>query len=354
MKTLPMQPDNTETNAAATTETRGQRHIPVLLHETIDNLALKPGAVVVDCNLGDGGHSEFIIKKLGGNVNILGFDLDTDAIMRTQSYLEKGLQDDSGLAKDAASAREIVQKSLTPINANFSQMEEKLAEKGLGHGSVDAILFDLGLSTYDLIGSDKGFTFRKDEPLHMTFGPVDSYHFTARDIVNDWDAEDIANVIYAYGEDRDARKIARAIVEYRDQKRKGSEAAGIETSKELADLIDQKFGKRVPEWKIKAGMGPKTHPATKTFQALRIAVNNELEHLRIALGKAIDLVKSGGIIEVISYHSLEDRIVKQITKQWAKDGLVEELTKKPIVPTEEEQRSNPRSRSAKLRIVRKS
>jgi 16S rRNA (cytosine1402-N4)-methyltransferase len=324
MKELPMQSDI--------------RHIPVLLHETIDNLALKPGAVVVDCNLGDGGHSEFIIKKLGGNVNILGFDLDTDAIARTQKYLEKSLSGD--LAKNLS-------KSLIPINANFSLMDEKLAEKGYGENSVDAILFDLGLSTYDLIGSEKGFTFRKDEPLHMTFGPVDTYHFTARDIVNDWDAEDIGNVIYAYGEDRDARKIARAIVAYREK------FGPIDTSKKLADLIDEKFGKRVPEWMIKAGRGPKTHPATKTFQALRIAVNNELEHLRIALGKAIALLKPGGILEVISYHSLEDRIVKQITKQWAKDGLAEEVVKKPIVPTEDELRSNPRSRSAKLRIVRK-
>ncbi len=307
------------------------RHIPVLLHETIDNLALKPGAVVVDCNLGDGGHSEFIIKKLGGNVNILGFDLDTDAIVRTQKYLEKSLQND--LAKNLS-------KSLIPINANFSLIEEKLAEKGYGENSVDAILFDLGLSTYDLIGSDKGFTFRKDEPLHMTFGPVDRYHFTAKDIVNDWDAEDIANVIYAYSEDKDARKIARAIVDYREK------FGPIERSKTLADLIDQKFGKRY-------GKPSKTHPATKTFQALRIAVNNELEHLRIALGKAIKLLKPGGILEVISYHSLEDRIAKQITKQWVKDGLAQELTKKPIVPSEDELRNNPRSRSAKLRIIKK-
>lgn len=309
--------------------------------------------VVVDCNLGDGGHSEFIIKKMGGNVSILGFDLDTDAIARTRSYLA------ASLPKDLAAT---LHSSLVPINANFSQMDVELAKLGYGleegDKKVDAILFDLGLSTYDLIGSDKGFTFRKDEPLHMTFGPVDQYHFTARDIVNDWDAEDIANVIFAYGEDRDARKIARAIVAYREQKARdgaarGRSDVGIETSKELADLIDEKFGKRVPEWMIKAGRGPKTHPATKTFQALRIAVNNELEHLRIALGKAIQLLKPGGILEVISYHSLEDRIAKQVTKQWVKDGIAEELTKKPIVPSDEEQRSNPRSRSAKLRIVRK-
>jgi 16S rRNA (cytosine1402-N4)-methyltransferase len=295
--------------------------------------------VVVDCNLGDGGHSEFIIRKLGGNVIILGFDLDTDAFMRTQKYLEKSLSDEFGSADDVSGgAKAILQKSLIPINANFSQMDEELAKRG--YEAVDAILFDLGLSTYDLIGSDKGFTFRKDEPLHMTFGPVDRYHFTAKDIVNDWDAEDIANVIYAYGEDRDARKIARTIVEYR-------EASQITTSKELADLIDARFGGKA------RAQGRKTHPATKTFQALRIAVNNELEHLRIALGKAITLLRPGGILEVISYHSLEDRIVKQITKQWVKDGLAKELVKKPIVPSEDEQNRNPRSRSAKLRIVQK-
>lgn len=320
-----------------------QRHTPVLLHEIVDSLVLKPGAVVVDCNLGDGGHSEVIIKKLNGNVTILGFDLDMEAIKRTKAYLGKSLD-----TQIAARLDDI----LIPINANFSQFKTEMEHSGIKHGQVDAILFDLGLSTYDLIGSDKGFTFRNNEPLQMTFGAADSYLFNAGDIVNGWSEEDIANVIFAYGEERAARKIARIIVEYREKKRKGMNqkshdraGAGIETSKELADLIADGLGNRKGN--------SKTHPATKTFQALRIAVNDELGHLRKALEESIDFLKPDGVMAIISYHSLEDRIVKQFTKQWIKDGIASEMTKKPIVPSEAELAANPRSRSAKLRMVRK-
>lgn len=296
---------------------KGERHKPVLLNEILDIFALKKDAVVVDCNLGDGGHSEAIIKKLNGNVQILGFDLDNEAIERTSHYL-------NSLTSNS-------QNCLIPIQANFSEMDVKLKEHGFGDGSVDAILFDLGLSTHDLISSGKGFTFRNDEPLLMTFGPADEYAFTASDIVNSWDEEDIANVIYAYGEEHASRRIARMIVNYRKTKR-------IETSKELADLIS-------------GGKHFKIHPATKTFQALRIAVNGELEHLKTALEKALTALKPEGKMAVISYHSLEDRIVKQFVKQWAKEGKVIEVTKKPTVPSEEEISSNPRSRSAKLRVI---
>lgn len=296
---------------------KGERHKPVLLNEILDIFALKEGAVVVDCNLGDGGHSEAIIKKLNGNVHILGFDLDNEAIERTSHYLN--------------SLTPKSQNCLIPIQANFSEMDVKLKEYGYGDNSVDAILFDLGLSTHDLISSGKGFTFKNDEPLLMTFGPANEYAFTASDIVNGWDEEDIANVIYAYGEEHASRRIARMIVNYRKTKR-------IETSKELADLIS-------------GGKHFKIHPATKTFQALRIAVNGELEHLKTALQKALIALKPGGKMAVISYHSLEDRIVKQFVKQWAKDEEVIEVTKKPTVPSQDEISTNPRSRSAKLRVI---
>lgn len=296
---------------------QGERHKPVLLNEILDIFALKEGAIVVDCNLGDGGHSEAIIKKLKGNVHILGFDLDKEAILRTAYYL-------NSLTSNS-------QDCLIPIQANFSEMDEKLKEHGYGDSSIDAILFDLGLSTHDLISSGKGFTFKNDEPLLMTFGSASDYHFTAHDIVNNWDEEDIANVIYAYGEEVKARRIASLIVNYRKTKK-------IETSKELADLIS-------------GGKHFKIHPATKTFQALRIAVNGELEHLKTALIKAINALKPGGKMAVISYHSLEDRIVKQFFKEWAKNDEVIEVTKKPTVPTHEEVISNPRSRSAKLRVI---
>ncbi len=307
---------------------KGERHKPVLLNEILDIFALTEGAVVVDCNLGDGGHSEAIIKKLNGNVHILGFDLDNEAIERTSHYL-------NSLTEKSFDSKILSKKSLktglTPIQANFSEMDVKLKEYGYGDNSVDAILFDLGLSTHDLISSGKGFTFKNDEPLLMTFGPASSYAFTASDIVNGWDEEDIANVIYAYGEEHASRRIARMIVNYRKTKR-------IETSKELADLIS-------------GGKHFKIHPATKTFQALRIAVNGELEHLKTALQKALIALKPGGKMAVISYHSLEDRIVKQFVKQWAKDEEVIEVTKKPTVPSPDEISINPRSRSAKLRVI---
>jgi len=305
-----------------------ERHKPVLLHEILGILNLKPGSVVVDANLGDGGHSEVIINTLKGGAVILGFDLDKDAIKRTQEYLKEN-------------EFVVLGKNLIPIQSNFSHMDTALEAKGFGPESVDAILFDLGLSTYDLIGSGKGFSFRFDEPLQMTFGTASEHAFTAYDIVNTWDEEDIANVIFAYGEERLARKIAKVIVEYRNTQ-------PIASSKQLADLIEGRFGRKFGHF----GKS-KTHPATKTFQALRIAVNNELEHLRIALEKALTLLKSGGRMAVISYHSLEDRIVKQYVKEWAKEGKINELTKKPTMPTDEEIRSNPRSRSAKLRVIEK-
>lgn len=313
-----------------------ERHIPVLLQEILDALHLQSGAIVVDCNLGDGGHSEAIIKQQNGDVRVFGFDLDTDAIARTRAYLTDSLS-----AHPSDSQRLLA--SLTPIQANFSQMDTALAEHGIGPQSVDAVIFDLGLSTYDLIGSGKGFTFREDEPLHMTFGPEDTYLFTATDIVNSWAEEDIANVIYAYGEDVRARAIARLIVEARAH-------APITNSKQLADIIAKKFGTGGIRFS-KSGSKKITHPATKTFQALRIAVNNELEHLRIALEKAFTVLRHGGKLVVISYHSLEDRIVKQYFKEWVKQGIATEFTKKPTVPTEAEQQRNPRSRSAKLRII---
>lgn len=311
-----------------------ERHKPVLLHEILTLLNLRKGAVVVDCNLGDGGHSEAIIKKLKGEVSILGFDLDTDAIRRTKHYLA-----DSFKADDVPAT---YLDCLTPIQANFSTIDTSLARQGIIPGTVDAILFDLGLSTYDLIGSGKGFTFRTDESLEMTFGQAKDYAFTASDIVNGWDEEDIANVIYAYGEETSARRIARAIVEARLK-------APITTSATLAEVIENAL-----HWKRFTPAGKrKVHPATKTFQALRIAVNNELEHLRLALPKALGMLKTGGIMAVISYHSLEDRIVKHEYKAWADAGKVELLTKKPIVPTESEEKENPRSRSAKLRVIKK-
>lgn len=300
------------------------RHKPVLLKEILEGLNLKKGSVYIDCNLGDGGHAEAVIGAQKGDVTIIGFDLDQDAIMRAKANLEKV----------------IAPKSLHLFKKNFRTLKKTLEEAGLpSENYADAILFDLGLSSYELDESGRGFSFQRNEPLSMTFGRKSEEEgdqaFDASDIVNGWEEEDIANVIFAYGEERFARRIAKAIVEAR-------KSGEITNTLQLADIVKMAY----PAIARKG----KTNPATKTFQALRIAVNDELRALKDALPQAIDVLKPGGILAVISFHSLEDRIVKTFFKETTKAAII---TKRPLVPGEEEIRNNPRSRSSKLRIIRK-
>jgi 16S rRNA (cytosine1402-N4)-methyltransferase len=236
---------------------------------------------------------------------------------------------------------------------NFSEIEFAV-NNALGtiaskeQGAVDAVLYDLGLSSYELDESGRGFSFKNDEPLHMTFGQKDSYSFTASDIINSWSADQIETIIRGYGDEKFAGRIARRIVEAREVKQQlgGQGAAGrIESAHELAELIRGAYPSMLRFGRI--------HPATKTFQALRIAVNDELTALKDSLPQAIRLLKKGGRMAVISYHSLEDRIVKHMFKQFEDEGVASVLTKKPLVPEEDETRSNPRSRSAKLRLIEK-
>ncbi len=285
-------------------------HESVLLQETIDGLDLKPGDVLVDGTLGRAGHSLEAFRREPG-IRIVGIDRDEDALDESQAKLVH-----------AGAKFEL-------FKGNFRDMDKFVAK-------ADKVVLDLGVSSPHLDSSRRGFSFKNDEPLLMTMDKNPGKDaFTARDIVNGWAEEDIANVVYAYGEERYARRIARAIVEQR-------QAQPIETTRELVEVIESAVPGMYRHGKI--------HPATRTFQALRIAVNDELGSLKQGLSRAMELLGPGGRMAVISFHSLEDRIVKVAMKEWQKEGKGEQLTKKPIVPTDAEMARNPRSRSAKLRI----
>ena len=288
-------------------------HEPVLLNEVITGLEIKDGDTVLDMTLGAGGHSKAILER-GKDIRLIGIDQDETAISIAKEKLFPW--------KD----------KVTVVKGNFRDAEKLLAE--IGVTKIDKMIFDLGVSSMQLDDPKRGFSFRHDAPLSMKMS--DAMKFSARDIVNGWEEEDIANVIFAYGEERKARTIAKAIVRARGMK-------PIETTFELAAIVERAVGKK--PWE-------KINPATKTFQALRIAVNDELGSLKDGLAAAANLISPKGRIAVIAFHSLEDRIVKNFFKDKAETGF-KILTKKPVIAKEEETISNPRSRSAKLRIIEK-
>lgn len=293
-------------------------HIPVLLHEIVESFkqVKATNGWYLDGTLGGAGHALALAKALSGKVKVIGFDRDPQAIARAEKNL-------------AGKAEQVIL-----ANDSFRDLDKVLSAQDIS--GVDMILLDLGFSSDELDHSGRGFSFQKDEPLLMTLGDPLTYSFTAKSIVNGWAEEDIANVIFGYGEDRFARRIARHIVAYRAKKQ-------IETSGELAEIVKG----AVPRFGYS-----KTHPATKTFQALRIAVNDELGALKEGLTKGYERLNKGGRMAVISFHSLEDRIVKDFYKAQKENGALI-LTKKPITPGPQELAENPRSRSAKLRIIEK-
>jgi 16S rRNA (cytosine1402-N4)-methyltransferase len=294
-------------------------HKTVLLHESVDALNLKVGSVVVDCTLGAGGHTEEVCRRFGASVKIIGLDLDQDAINRSEERLEK-------MGCDT-----------TFHLSNFRDFDKVL--ESLDLKEVDGFLLDLGFSSYQIEDSGRGFSFKRDEPLSMTLKrDVTENDFTAEMIVNTWSEESIANILYGYGNERFSRRIAREIVESREK-------MPIKTTTDLVTVIE-----RAVPFFYKKG---RIHPATKSFQALRIAVNDELGALEEFLEKGFDHLKSEGRMAVISFHSLEDRIVKNFFKIKKEEGEAIILTKKPIIPGDDELMENPRSRSAKLRTLQK-
>jgi len=300
------------------------KHRTVLLHEAVEGLAIQKNDVVVDATLGGAGHARAIAEKLGAKGIFVGFDLDSDAIKRTEEALKPFS------AKATKGARTIL------VQANFRNLAVEIPKLGLTH--IDKVLFDLGWSSYQL-DAGRGFSFLSDEPLSMTYAnPAEAGALTAEKVVNEWAEQSIADVIWGWGEERYSRRIAKAIVEHRAQ-------TPFRTSAELAEVIKA----AVPT----AYRYGRIHPATRTFQALRIAVNDELGALKEGLRGAWGLLAEGGRIAVVSFHSIEDRLVKQTFLAWEKEGEGERVTKKPLVPSQEELLRNPRARSAKLRVIQK-
>ncbi|MEK7133006.1 MAG: 16S rRNA (cytosine(1402)-N(4))-methyltransferase RsmH [Patescibacteria group bacterium] len=328
-----------------TTAVQSSGHRTVLLHEAIEQLVIGKRDVVVDATLGGGGHAKAIAELLGKGGVLIGFDLDQKAIERTKIAL-KDFHKPMGLA----SAGQATKSSDSPVDgpriylveANFRNLSQELEKLGLpaqaGAASIDKALFDLGWSGYQL-DDGRGFSFLKDEPLTMTYSSNPGQNaFTASTIVNEWGEESIADVIFGWGEEHYARRIAKRIVERRA-------TAPFRTALELAEVIRSAVPPGYRYGRI--------HPATRTFQALRIAVNDELGALQEGLTSAWRNLRKGGRIAVISFHSIEDREVKRKFAFWEKSGEGKRITRSPIRPGNEEIAANPRSRSAKLRVIEK-
>ena len=314
-------------------------HTSVLLNETIENLKIKPDGIYVDGTLGGAGHSSHICERLSATGRLIGIDQDEAAIaVAGVGLVRHGMY----LTFD----HELVVVQVTIIRSNYCDMVPRLAE--IGVTGVDGILLDLGVSSYQLDNAERGFTYREDVPLDMRMDQRNA--LSAYEVVNDYSEENLSRILHEYGEERFARKIAHNICVSRQQ-------APIRTTGELIEII-----KRSIPAKIRATGG---HPAKRTFQAIRIEVNQELTVLSESLDGMIDLLNDGGRLCVITFHSLEDRIVKNIFRKnehpctcppefpvcvCGKKSKGTVVTRKPILPGEEEMETNPRSKSAKLRV----
>ena len=309
------------------------KHETVLLHETVDGLDIKPDGVYVDCTLGGAGHAQYLLDQLGPQGHLYAFDQDMTAInnakLKLADYVEKG--------------------QVTFIHQNFRHLKQALEE--LGIGQVDGIYYDLGVSSPQLDVAERGFSYGQEARLDMRMNQEQA--LSAYEVVNDWPYEDLVHILYRYGEEKFAKRIARAIEERRAQR-------PIETTTELAEIVKM----AIPAATRRTG----GHPAKRSFQAIRIAVNDELGAVEDSLEQALTLLKPEGRISVITFHSLEDRLVKQLFKEVSQGPEVPRglpilpgqmqapfalVNRKPIVASPEELEANNRSRSAKLRILRK-
>jgi len=301
-------------------------HLPVLLQETIENLINDPHGIYVDCTLGGGGHLGYLAEKLAPDARVIGIDKDPEILRQTRLNIQA--------------------PNVTLIQSDFRYLKQVLQE--LDIELVDGIMMDLGVSSFQLDIPSRGFSFHEDALLDMRMNREQA--FTAQDIVNSFEENEITEILFKYGEETYARSISRAIVNYRQLK-------PIENTLELADII---------KGAVPARYRREKHPARKSFQALRIAVNEELEALREVLPQAIEALNPGGRLCVISFHSLEDRIVKQFMQEKSRTCIcppsfpicvcnhkaqLNMIKRKPITPSDEECENNPRARSAKLRVA---
>ncbi len=299
------------------------RHIPVLLKEVVDLLQLKPGAQVIDCTLGDAGHSEEILEKISPDGRLLGIDADVESVLRAKRFLYR------------------FEDRVIFVRDNFVNLKKIVAENKF---VPDGILMDLGWSSPQFAERGRGFSFEKDEPLDMRYGQSQAVNQTAADILNSYDYEDLAKIFKNYGEENLSSEIAEEIIDKRKRKK-------FATTKELTDAVLEVYRRKLKTDKEIPWIGG-IHPATKVFQALRIAVNKELDVLKEVLPQAIEILPIGGRLAVITFHSLEDRVVKQYFKK-LENKQIKIINKKPVVASEEELRNNPRARSAKLRVIEK-
>ncbi|WP_300278230.1 16S rRNA (cytosine(1402)-N(4))-methyltransferase RsmH [Peptacetobacter sp.] len=306
-------------------------HVSVLLNECIDNLNIKPDGVYVDCTMGGAGHSKEIVKKLSKDGLFIGFDQDKNAIATAKERLAE------------------YSDRVKFVHSNFENIKEELEK--IGVYKIDGVLADLGVSSHQLDEADRGFSYMQDAPLDMRMDIRKD--FSAYNVVNEYTEDELAEIIKKYGEDNWAKRIAKFIVEAREEN-------PIKTTGELVDIIKKAIPKKA---RID---GP--HPAKRTFQAIRIEVNNELGVITKMIKDACSIMNTGGRICIITFHSLEDRIVKNEFKYLSLDCIcppeipfcqcdkvseVKVITRKPILPSKEEIEENPRSRSAKLRVAEK-
>jgi len=288
-------------------------HIPVLLNEVLKYLNLQPNQNFVDATVGDGGHARAILENIAPNGKLIAIDRDVDSLVRAQSNLRE------------------FENRVIFVNDSFGNISKIIKESGFNR--IEGILFDFGMSTSQLENSGRGFSFQKDEILDMRYDA--KIPITAEDILNDYSEIELFEIFKKLGEEPKARIVARKIVESRKQKR-------IKTTKELVRIIEKVIKRR-----------GKIHPATKIFQALRIEVNEELTEIERALVDIPKVLPSGGRAAFISFHSLEDRLIKIWAKDLSKKNIIKILNKRPLTASAEELKANPKSRSAKLRVIEK-
>jgi 16S rRNA (cytosine1402-N4)-methyltransferase len=302
-------------------------HVPVLLKEAIDFLAVKRGGTYLDATVGLGGHSYEIARRLGAPGHLIGFDKDPAALEIARKRLAPVAGRSSLVVGEPHDDQSLDWPTITLLHRSFAELANDQRP-----ATIDGLIADLGVSSSQLSDPARGFSFQAEGPLDMRMNPMSGE--TAEQVVNHIDERELADVIYEFGEERRSRRIARAIVRSRP----------IRTTKQLVEVISAA---------ARSMKHQRIHPATRTFQALRIFVNHELDDLKALLEVAPSVLKPGGRLVVISFHSLEDRIVKDALREGAKQGCYRLLTKKPVTASEEEMDRNPRSRSAKMRAAEK-